>query len=431
MGWKIGLPSIKLNNAGVKSKNCGDLKSIAAEALKERKGHDPDIDPERAALNQYQGYQTAAELMEYSRRHVAELSEAQRAAGHRGVRKDAVVMCATILKPPAAMMHRLSQEQQAQFLNDAAEIFAEIVGRDNIKSRADHYDEQGAHTHLFWEPMTTDGRLCAKEVHSLQYFGRINKDLPAKLREKGWDIEDCRMYDAAEENYKNIKADAGRSSYEFKAQAEKDKLALQSELDTMKEEADQARQEVQELEQQIDIARIRLSGAEVAESVATSLAESARQEAEAAQEQARRAMQEADRARQIVQENAGLIQEQEDVLQLIQDYDTYLQEAQSINQDMDLLETAAKELPVSTKIFQASAAAAWMQRVEQILQDLRRLIAAGIRRLLIYERSHGVEDRLSEPAQRRAEALDVQILGAASRAGRGHQEAEKGHIQER
>lgn len=249
MSWKIGAPSLKLNNAGVKTKNCGDFGSVAREALQEREGHDPDIDPERAALNRFQGYQTAAELQEYSRKHIAELSAAQQAAGGRKVRNDAVVMCATVLKPPAAMMATLSHEDQGRFLDDAYEAFAEIVGRDNIKSRADHYDEQGAHSHVFWEPMTKDGRLCAKEMHSLKFFGRVNRELPEKLRAKGWDIENCEMYDAAKEEYEKEKGESekakkkgGQSSYTYKAQAEREKRALEAKIGEL-----QAKTKVEEM----------------------------------------------------------------------------------------------------------------------------------------------------------------------------------------
>lgn len=222
MGWKIGAPSLKLNNAGTVSKHCGDFGSVAMEALEERKGHDPDIDRERAELNHYEGFRTAAELMEYSKAHVEKLRDAK----GRKLRSDAVVMCGTILKPPAAMMAQLSPEDQKQFLNDANEAFAEIVGKENIKSRADHFDEQGGHSHVFWEPMTKDGRLCAKEVHNLQFFGRVNRELPQKLRDKGWDIEDCECYDAAKEQYEQAMKQSGRNSMTYKLEAEMKKQEL-------------------------------------------------------------------------------------------------------------------------------------------------------------------------------------------------------------
>ena len=242
VGWKIGAPSLKLNNVGTRSKHCGDFGGVAREALEERQGRDPDIDKERSHLNHIEGYRTAAELQEYSRRHVEQLKDAK----GRKLRKDAVVMCSTILKPPAAYMATLTPDQQRQFLNDANEAFAEIVGRDNVKSRADHFDELGAHSHVFWEPMTADGRLCAKEVHNLQFFGRVNRELPQKLRDKGWDIEDCEMYDAAKEEYEKSQKQGGRSSMAFKAEAEKAKQALEAEIAGLERKAASARQQAVE-----------------------------------------------------------------------------------------------------------------------------------------------------------------------------------------
>lgn len=254
MSWKIGAPSLKLNNAGVKSKSCGDFRSVAREALEEREGHDPDINKDLAALNEYQGYRTAAELLQYSQDHVDQLRDAR----GRKLRKDAVVMCATVLKPPAAMMAGLPEEKQKQFLNDAYEIFAEIVGSENVKSRADHFDELGAHTHVFWEPMTEGGRLCAKECHNLKFFGRVNRELPEKLREKGWDIADCEMYDAAEKEYQeekqktSEKKKSGRSSHAFKAEAEREKRALEEQIDNLKVEHAAAEERAQDAQQKAE-----------------------------------------------------------------------------------------------------------------------------------------------------------------------------------
>ena len=109
MGYKIGLPSLKLNNAGTKTKRCGSFRSVAREALEEREGHDPDINKNKSNENIYCGYRTAAELMEYSQKHVEQLKD----KNGRAIRKDAVVMCVTILKPPPEQVRRLWE----QFLN--------------------------------------------------------------------------------------------------------------------------------------------------------------------------------------------------------------------------------------------------------------------------------------------------------------------------
>lgn len=236
MGWTIGIPSLKLNNTGTKSKHCGNFKSVAEEALMERKGHDTDINPELSTKNIYVGYQSAAELLAYSDVHCATLTDAK----GRSLRKDAVRMCVTIIKPPAAFMATLSENDQHSFLQDGVDKLTEIVGESNIRSAAWHFDEQGPHVHIFWEPMTADGRLCAKEMHNLTFLGRLNREMPAYLRSRGWDIDDCNAYDAAEEALKTGKEKAecrhknGRSSAAYKAAAEQELRFLNHAIDQAK-----------------------------------------------------------------------------------------------------------------------------------------------------------------------------------------------------
>lgn len=219
MGWTVGIPSLKLNNAGTKSKHCGNFQSVAAEALKERQGHDPDINPELASKNRYIGFSTAAELVAYSSGRVAQLRDAK----GRAVRRDAVVMCVTIFKPPAALMASLSEEQRGRLLGDGVEKIRQIVGEKNVKAEAWHFDEQGDHVHVFWEPMTEDGRLCARERHNLQFLNRLNREIPEYLRARGWDIENCNAYDAAMDEMEKAQRRKrnGRSSAVYKADAER------------------------------------------------------------------------------------------------------------------------------------------------------------------------------------------------------------------
>lgn len=250
MGHKMGMPSMKLNNAGVKSKSCGSFRSVAGEGLEEREGHDPDIDRERSQQNIYTGYRSAEALMEYSRQHVDQLRDAR----GRKLRSDAVVMCATVLKPPAAYMATLPREEQIRLLDVAEKVLAQIVGPENIKATGTHFDEQGTHRHVFWEPMTQDGRLCAKEMHNLQFFAQINREIPAALREAGFEIDDCEMYDAAKEEYEKEKAKAGRSSFQFKADAEKAKKEIEQQIGELQGTLQDAKEELQTAEAELEAA---------------------------------------------------------------------------------------------------------------------------------------------------------------------------------
>jgi len=340
MGWTIGLPSLKLNNTGTKSKHCGSFEAVAAEALEERKGWDSDIDADKSHLNIYEGFKTAADLKNYSDEHVAQMRDSK----GRKMRKDAVVMCATLIKPPAAFMATLSREDQKRFLDDGRECLENIIGPDNVKSVAYHFDELGSHLHVFWEPITPDGRLCAKEVHNLQFFGRVNRDMPAFLRNRGWDIDDCHSYDQAEEALKTEQEKAerrqknGRSSAAFKLEAAK---------------------ELENLKSQIHAA--------------------------------------------------------EEKMLIIRSYDEYLQAADVIDEDLSLAEEITAELPSAAKMFQASAAQRWTERMLSLLQKVSNGIAAGIQRLKLFELTHEVPEVRSEPAEKRVQSLDSLISGALAR----------------
>ena len=53
MGYMVGMPCLKLNNVGRKSSSCGSFGDVAAEALEERQGRDPDINVEQSNENIY------------------------------------------------------------------------------------------------------------------------------------------------------------------------------------------------------------------------------------------------------------------------------------------------------------------------------------------------------------------------------------------
>ena len=56
MGWTIGIPSLKLSETNSKSIHCGNFYNVAAEALKERIGRDPDINRKLSDSNIYLGF---------------------------------------------------------------------------------------------------------------------------------------------------------------------------------------------------------------------------------------------------------------------------------------------------------------------------------------------------------------------------------------
>lgn len=298
MGYTLGMPSLKLSNtAGKGGKHCGNFKKVTEEALKERLGQDLDINHDLTQNNEYlTQIKTAADLQnisttwintynkrieeeniqieeeikkavkEYNDNHDEKLTKIkalkaindERRANKqeplqtkRRIRDDAVVMCATIIKPSAEFMSTLTPENQRQMLIDSYEKLKEIVGESNMKAAVIHYDELVPHLHTFWMPETEDGRLCAKEKHGLKFLGTLNKEMPAYLRSKGWDIDDCNAYDAEEEQrkkeemgteaYKKEKQEKrnnrGRSSSKFKYEVQKEVDDLKNSYNDLLEKA--------------------------------------------------------------------------------------------------------------------------------------------------------------------------------------------------
>ena len=250
MGFTIGMPCLKLSNVAKDTKHSGVFRKVVAEALKERHGKDKDIDKNKTSENIYFGFKTAEELIEYSEKFIIEVNTeveeynqtAPVGAKKRKVREDAVVMCATIIKPPAEMMQQLSEEEQEKLLNDALEKFKEIVGEKNVKSAVIHKDELVIHMHIFWQPVTKDGRLCAKEMHNKEFLRKLNKEMPEHLRSKGWYmVDDCKAYEEGSQEKKKAKRKSGKTSKVYK-----------HEMDSLAEELVLQREEIQKKEKEID-----------------------------------------------------------------------------------------------------------------------------------------------------------------------------------
>ena len=282
MGYTIGMPSLKLSNIeGKGGKHCGNFSKVAREALQERLALDIDVNHDLTQYNYYEGFRSAKELQAYSEKWISscnteveennalikgivETANAQRAkegkpklkekealriinaerkkqglallSKKKKIRVDAVVMCATLIKPPKELMDTLTLEEQRQFLLDAVDKFKEIVGAQNVKAVVIHFDELVPHVHIFWQPVTKDGRLCAKEMHNLHFLGTLNREMPIHLRQKGWtQVDDCHAYDAEEaqklreemgdvayrEYRRTLRAKQGRDSKQFKSDMDK------------------------------------------------------------------------------------------------------------------------------------------------------------------------------------------------------------------
>lgn len=199
MGWKVGITCLKLTNQRSKkskAKRTGYLRAVVCEGLSERWGRDEDIDRSRSHYNTYTGVTSGVALAETMTAEAADYSKRRKAVGGRALRADAAIGWAMIVKPPAEIINAMSAEQQVKFFSDSDRILMAMMGADNIRATALHRDEQALHKHYFGMGYTCSGELSVDKVINPRLYKRLNQEYPEKMREFGWDIDDCTVYDS-------------------------------------------------------------------------------------------------------------------------------------------------------------------------------------------------------------------------------------------
>lgn len=253
MGVKIGIPIMKLNNHHTKTKRKGYMRAIFCEGLEERWGTDPDIERSRTPLNEYTGeYRSGQALTAAITAEAEAYSKEQRQQGKRGLRSDAIIGWAAIVKPPAEWINSLSPEQRKSFFNDSRKIMYDLMGHDgtgrsNIRATVLHHDEAGDHEHYYGAAKMPDGRFCGKDLINLKLFRRFNREYPKKMREMGWDVDDCTVYDPekvaemTESQEKEYKQECIKKKKSRKTGQDSKTYKSQQELKKIEKEKDKAR----------------------------------------------------------------------------------------------------------------------------------------------------------------------------------------------
>lgn len=251
MGWKVGITTLKLTNqrsTKSRAKRTGYLRAVVCEAMPERWGKDEDIDRNRSRYNTYTGIASGVELAESMTKEAAEYSAQRKAAGGRALRTDAAIGWAMILKPPAEIINTMSPEQQVKFFEDSDKILVDIMGDDNIRATALHRDEQAPHKHYFGMGYTRTGELCVDKVINPKLYKKLNQEYPRLMREMGWDIEDCTVYDS--DKVKSMTEDEA-AAYKRVCKAKRQQKKSGVDSKTYK-----AQQELQKIEKEKDRARL-------------------------------------------------------------------------------------------------------------------------------------------------------------------------------
>lgn len=116
----------------------------------------------------------------------------------RKIRKDAVKSVGVVCSASREIFEGKTKEENIEYFKQMKQYFEEKIGKDNIVSASIHFDETTPHMHLFFVPITEDGRLCAKEITDRIFLRNIHRELPKRLQEKGYNIEKCLIEETKE-----------------------------------------------------------------------------------------------------------------------------------------------------------------------------------------------------------------------------------------
>ena len=109
--------------------------------------------------------------------------------GKKAIRKDAVATVGVVCSASSDFFENKSKAENVQYFKDCKEFFENKVGKENIVCSKIHFDEKTPHMHLYFVPLTDDGRLSAKEVCNREFLRDIQRELPRYLQKKGHCVE--------------------------------------------------------------------------------------------------------------------------------------------------------------------------------------------------------------------------------------------------
>ena len=99
-------------------------------------------------------------------------------------RKDAVVMNSFVVGSDKTFFGKLPKVLQYEFFSDCTKFFTERYGEKNIISAVVHLDETTPHLHLNLMPVTTDGRLCSKQLFDKPQLQKLQTDFYEEVGKK-------------------------------------------------------------------------------------------------------------------------------------------------------------------------------------------------------------------------------------------------------
>lgn len=160
-------------------------------------------------------------------RSVMDLVDKRNNPTGKAMRKDAVVLCETVISSSNDFFKGLSIEEQRRFFEDAAKYLQDFFGKENCIYATVHFDEHTPHMHFGFVPLTKDKRLCAKEVTARSELLRLQDELPRFLQDRGFQIERGESGSTAvHKSVRQYKADMEKEKATLEASIQKDKQEL-------------------------------------------------------------------------------------------------------------------------------------------------------------------------------------------------------------
>jgi len=191
------------------------------ERLKESHTN-PDINYEKSHLNRDLYNSNGADQRTYYNRVRDRIKELELP---KAVRHDAVVVTGFLCTSDKEFFDKLPQAEQDRFFKQSYDFLQKRYGEKNVIASTVHYDEKTPHMHCYIIPVTEDGRLSCKDIHTPSELRDLQTKYHQHMRENGFDLE------------RGVPSDGKRKHVEmqeFKIQTKYDQLkAKEAELEKL------------------------------------------------------------------------------------------------------------------------------------------------------------------------------------------------------
>lgn len=107
----------------------------------------------------------------------------------RKPRSDATVMCQCLVTSDNTFFEKMSRQEQIEYFKKSFNFIKERYGEKNLVSATIHFDERTPHMHVNFVPVTSDGRLSARDLFSPKQLRALQDDYNRFVRENGYDLE--------------------------------------------------------------------------------------------------------------------------------------------------------------------------------------------------------------------------------------------------